>query len=224
VFAALVEIIPLAIVAAVNPIGAITSIALQRSRRPVANTVAYVAGGATMYVVVAILGLLVLGAIQVFGQQGSASTGNHWLDVGLGIALTAAGLVLIVKHKPRHLPSRVERVLSSLGPVKAFGLGVVILSPGARSMAMLFVALGTLAGRNLGAVKNTIALAVFVLIAIGPAMAPVVVALTKPPEAARVTIGTWTAWLERNGQLLLGAALLCIGVKLLIEGAVSLAS
>jgi hypothetical protein len=221
---ALIEIIPLGIVAAVTPIGTITAIQLNRTSQPVANTIAYVLGGACVYLVLAIVGALVLGGARIFRQHGHPSQLTFWLDIAAGTLFVAAGTFAIVKRKPRSLPSRVQQALATLSPVKAFVLGVVILSPGARNLALLFVALGAVASQGLGVAASTVSLGLFVLLALGPAMAPVVVALTKPPDVAQAIIGSWTSWLERNGQVLIGAIVLALGVKLLVEGLVGLAT
>jgi Sap, sulfolipid-1-addressing protein len=219
---ALLEILPLALVAAVTPIAVILSIALHETPRPVANDVAYILGGALVYVVLAVLGVIVFNGIQNFGNRGQPSTLSLKVEVALGALLIAGSAIAFRKRQGRKLPARVEKVLASVSPVKAFFLGIVVLSPGIRNLTLFFLALTFIAASNLHPVSAAILMLAFVAITLSPPAAPLVVALTRPPDRAREIIGTWSSWLERNGQLVLSLVIFLIGAKLLIQGAYGL--
>ena len=216
---ALAEILPLALVAAVTPIAVILSIALQDTPRPVANNVAYILGGALVYVALAILGVFIFNGIQNFGHNEHPSTLSLQVDVVLGTLLIAGSVVAFRKRKRRKLPERVEKVLASVNPVKAFLLGIVVLSPGIRNLTLFFLALTFIAASSLQPIPASILMLAFVAITLSPPAAPLIVALTRPPDRAREIIGTWLIWLETNGQLVLSLVIFLIGAKLLIQGA-----
>jgi hypothetical protein len=219
---ALLEILPLALVAAVTPVAVILSIALHDTPRPVANNVAYILGGAFVYVVLAVLGVLVFNGVQNFGHKGEPSTLSLEVDTALGALLIAGSVIAIRKRKGRKLPAWVEKVLASVSPVKAFFLGIMILSPGIRNLTLFFLALTFIAASNLHPVSASILMLIFVAITLSPPAAPLIVALTRPPDRAREIIDAWSSWLETNGQLVLSLVIFLIGAKLLIQGAYGL--
>jgi hypothetical protein len=214
----LLEILPLALVAAVTPVAVILSIALHDTPRPVANNVAYILGGALVYIVLGIVGVIVFNCVQNFGKKGQPSTLSLELDTVLGLLLIAASIIAIRKRKGRKLPARVEKILASDSPLKAFFLGIVILSPGIRNLTLFFLALTFIAASNVHPIPASILMLLFIAITLSPPAAPLIVALTRPPERAREIIDSWSSWLEKNGQLVLSLVIFFIGAKLLVQG------
>ena len=219
---ALFQIVPLALIAAVTPIGVILSIALHDTPRPRANITAYVVGGALVYVLLAVAGAIFFTKIQGFGNKGNPSSRTLEIYIVVGLLLLGLSGLALRHRKERRLPARIQRVLASVSPGKAFMLGVVVLSPGIRNLLLLVIVLTAVASNNSGLIASAIAIAVFIVIALIPPSAPLIVAATQPPDRASEITGSWAAWLERNAQTLLALVVFLMGVKLLIQGVIGL--
>ncbi|AXH35708.1 GAP family protein [Humibacter sp. BT305] len=138
---------------------------------------------------------------------------------GLGLlAIAAVRLVRARRHRgepPRSTPAWMRRV-SSVGPVPAFGVGLVLMLRPKNLLLTVAagVAIGPVARDPLDAI---VGIAVYVVLGLSTLAAPIIVAYANPGRT-RVPLERAHAWLEANSALVSTIVLLVVGVVILGSG------
>jgi hypothetical protein len=184
----------------------------------------YVVGAVVMTVVTGIALLFVLraGGLSVPTHR----TPRYGLRVGLGgLALAAAGY-LIWRYRHRRppdpakakKPGRIARMTAHPRPLTAVLVGILLFAPGAGFVAAIQV----IATAKASAAATAGALALVIVIDIAFAWVPLLIHVVAPDKTTR-GLKALDAWLGRYGRTVLIAAMVAIGLILIINGAIGLA-
>lgn len=214
----------LAALAAIYPPALLIAAAYLESAHPRKMSGYFLGGALLMTVIVAVV---VLVALRAGGLSlPSHRSPRYGLRVGLGaVALAAAGY-LTRRMRSRGQPDpakpkkqgRISRLANQPRPLTALAVGVVLFSPSVGFIAAVQVIATSKA--SLPGTAGAVALVVFIDLAF--AWVPLAVYLIAPERTTRA-LQAINAWLSVRGQGLLIAALVAIGLILLIDGAIGLA-
>ena len=117
-----------------------------------------------------------------------------------------------VAELPKWLQS-----IESITPAKAIGLGVLLSAVNPKNLLMIAGAMVSLSQYHLSVGADTVAVVVFVLIAISTVAAPVIIYRTAGGKAQRI-LDAMKGWLGQNNAVVMAVLLLVIGVVLLGKG------
>lgn len=216
----LLELLPVAIAAALTPTAVLAVILILFSHKARRNGIAFLAGW--------YLGLLVLSWVIVsfIARLGffSSLVGGYSLQAGVVILLGLLLLLLALQQwrtRPKAgrsiaPPAWFDRI-DSLGPGHSFGIGAALASITPKMILLTLVA-AVIIGQAAPALGETIAADFFyatlgsVLVAI-----PVVIYL-RQGERARTTFTRWKDWLLRNNNTLMAVVSLLMGLALVGAG------
>ena len=196
----LLEIVPVAVGIAVNPVPIIAALVMVGTRRPVANGSAFITA---LIVVMALFGGVVLVLVPPSSLAGSGSAEDYiavaWLVIGLGFL--AAFFVLALR---RPAPGRGDReprwmaLIERLGPAGAAVVGILLVN-----YEMQAPALADILHARVSLVEAFVALAVFIAIAASTPAVPVILSIAAPDRVAGA-VGPVKRWLTaHNRQILL---------------------
>ena len=214
-----VHVVLLGIAAAVAPLPVIVAIALVETRRPVADSIAYLVGGLLVYLVLAVAGAAVMEKIgEDLGLRHRVSNTAYGLVTAIGILFLLIAVVTWRSKRPISIPPRVERMLDSIGVYRAFALGLVICSPGLKNIALMVAALATIGAQDVTIPQGIVAMGLFLLIALAPPAAPVLTYLALPDDRAKALTAIWKAWIDDHARAIIVVVSTAIGVVLLQDG------
>jgi hypothetical protein len=222
VLTTLLQLIPLAIASAAAPLPILIAIGMQETKRPIANSIAYLLGGLLVYVVLITLGAAVLAKVSSLHKGHSPSELALWIMIILGAGLLLFAVLIVSSGRQVKVPDRVDRVIGSVGPAGAFAIGMAILSPGWKNIALLLAALNIVGSADLGTANNWIALIVYLAITIAPATVPLAIYLTLPRERAAAMTRSWRRWIEEHAITAIISVAIIIGLGLVLRGAYGL--
>jgi Sap, sulfolipid-1-addressing protein len=211
------------VVGALSPVATLTAIVLLDSRRPVANTFAYLAGWTLVLLVIA--GVL----LAVLGDHQSATGESAKAAVGLVVGILLLGVALRTLIGERHplLPEerRREEVpkwlqhFKGVGPLKAVGVGAVVLAISPADTAAYMTACQALIGSD-SSVRGLIW--ILLLLCINSCIVvPLAVYLALPGRAPRL-LSAAERWIVVNQRKVTGGAAGFFGVVLLVDSIVTL--
>jgi hypothetical protein len=214
------ELLVLALASACWPTLVAVDVVALRSPRPVPLLGAFLAGGLLTTVVIGVAIVSLLG--QTSFVRGPEPLANPMVDIVVGAVSLALARVLWRRPratKPRRNdgePSRWERMLERGAPL-AFAAGIVLnVIPG----VVPFVAMKDIAERDYGPAGTFAVVLAFYVVMFVLVEAPLVSYLIRPDWTSR-TVGTFNAWLDRNGRRLSVGALALVGVYLVARGIVA---
>jgi hypothetical protein len=210
----LLQIIPVAVGIAVNPVPIIAALIMAGTRRPVANGGAFVAA---LVVVMALFGgvVLVLVPTSTIGGGGAAEgyIEAAWLLVGLGFV---AAFVVVAVRKPA--PGRGDReprwmaLIERMGPAGAAIVGVLLVN-----YEMQAPALADILHAHLSLVQAFVALTVFIAIAASTPAVPLALSIAAPGRVL-AAMGPVKTWLTAHNRPILLAVFGVVGVIYTIKG------
>ncbi len=212
----LAELIPLALVVAISPIPILAVIMMLLTDYERANPLAYLCGWAvTLSAVVAIAALS--------GFDSISTTPSTTFAVVL--VVVAVVMMILAVHEWRLRPRRGEphkveawmRVLHTITPPRAFGLGVILMIISAKRMLATTQAGAVIGDDSLPLILSIVAAAVFVAISSATLLIPIAVAASFGQRSVPV-LHRWRAWLERHGRLVAAAILALVALLLLARG------
>lgn len=216
----LLELLPVAIAAALTPTAVLAVILILFSHKARRNGIAFLAGW--------YLGLLVLSWVIVsfLARLGlfSSLLGGYSPSAGLVMVL---GLLLLLlafqqwRTRPRAGTPVAEPAwfarLSTLRPGHSFGIGAALASITPK-MILLTLTAAVIIGRTSPAPRSSLAADFFyATLASIPVAVPVALYLNRG-EGARATFMRWKDWLLRNSNTLMAAVCLLMGVALVGAG------
>lgn len=192
------------------------------------------AGGrrtASIYVVGAVLVLTVyVSLLLLFGNLISFPAHESFsasVDLGLGIALLLFASFLRHRGKVKAA-RRVEKkekkeARIAVGPVQAFGFGLLGMATNVTTLAALVPAAKIISDGDLALTDNAVLGLIVVVIAAIPAWVPVVLTLIAPGPADRF-LEALGDFFHRRGRLILVLIFGLLGLYLIVAGLLKLAS
>jgi hypothetical protein len=211
----LLQILPVALAIAVNPVPIIAAIVMTATERPVANGIAYLSAliGVSYGFGAAVL-LIFHGAALGAGTRTGHIVLVLWLLFGLGF-LAACVVLLVRRPKPgdEWREPGWMRWIGRLGPFGAAVVGVLLVN-----YEMESPALSDILAAQVSRAAAFVALAVFVAVATSTSIVPVVAYLAAPGPVGSV-LSRAKAWLARYHRPILVVEFAAIGVLYTAKGA-----
>ena len=207
------QIIGLALVAALYPLGLLVVSFLLRSIRPLPLGLIFFAGAAACLLVA---GGAVVIIVRVAGlDEDSSSTARGWMRIVIGAALILLGL-LVARRKPKEGADQEAGWKQKIREPKArtiFFLGVALYAPSATYIAAM-----QQIGTNSYSVSETVGLVVLVVV--------IVLLLVELPLITYAVAPDWTdrkiapveGWLELHAQAVFAVVLVVLGALLVLSG------
>jgi hypothetical protein len=205
----LVDLLPLIIAAAVLPLWIIISLLLLRGEGGVRRATAFSAGAMTARIAYGLLFSLIVGASADSGDDARSGVIKSTLLLVLGILMLALAYKKWRKEEdPDAPPPKWMTMLSSMPPLKAFGLGALLMTIAVKQWVFTFSAIATISEAQLDGVAGALAYLFFVVAAQSLMLAPIVVTLVTPAQSARI-LDSALGWLERyNRPITVGVSLI----------------
>jgi len=214
----LLQILPVAVAIAVNPVPIIAAIVMTATGRPLANGLAYlIALIAVAYGFGAAVLVIFHGTALGPGTRTGRVIPVLWLVVGL--AFLAALVVLLVRRPQPGEMGREPgwmRWIGRLGPVGAAVVGVMLVN-----YEMEGPALSDILASRVTRMAAFVALAVFVAVSVCTSVAPVV-AYVAAPGPVGAFLDRLKAWLARHNRLILMTVFAAVGALYSIKGVAGL--
>jgi hypothetical protein len=212
----LVQLIPVALAAAVSSVPITATIFILLSERRGAIALPFLFGWVLGTAAGLTLATLAAQAIPERPRQLSSLIGT--LEILVGVALVVFGLLTLVRQRvstPRDHPSWIEGI-GSFGPVPALGIGLALnLRPKA---VLLFVAAGlAITGAHLGATEILLAIAVYTAVATSTVVAPTLATIFFPARMEPRLVAL-RDWLTAHGAAVTGVVVVLVGVVVLGAG------
>jgi hypothetical protein len=212
----LLDVLPVAVAIALEPVCVIAALILPATRRPVANAAAYLGVlSGVMFGYGAGVALLFRRTTIVSGSRGDVLVGLVWLTVGIGfLCVGVATLARGPRRQPRkpRWMSRVEQV----GPIGAAGAGLFLAN-----WEMETPALAEILRARQPLATDLAVLAAFTALAVCTSAAPLAVYLVAPARTATAYLGI-KDWLLRHERLLLVVVCCTVGILFAAKGGLAL--
>ena len=213
------DVLPFAVGVAISPIPIIAIILMLLSSRAGANSTTFF-GGWIIGVAGASIVLLALSGTISTDSSGAPSTTSSVIKLVLG-----GLLILLAARDFRGRPKAGEEAalpkwlqsIDSLTPGKAAGLGVLLSAVNPKNLLMIAGAMIAVSQYQLSGGDETVAVVVFVLIAICTVATPVIV-YQVAGERSQPALDAMKVWLGQNNAVVMGVLMLVIGVVLLGKG------
>ena len=214
----LLQILPVAVAIAVNPVPIIAAIVMTATERPTANGIAYLTAlSAVSFGFGAAVLLIFHGAAPGTGTRTGHVVLVLWLLFGL--AFVAAFLVLLIRRPKSGEEEREPgwmRWIGRLGPLGAAVVGVLLVN-----YEMEAPALSDILAANVTRAAAFAALGLFVAVAVSTSVVPVVAHIAAPGPVGSA-LGRARGWLARYHRPILMVAFAAIGVLYTVKGAAGL--
>lgn len=218
-----VALVPGAVGLALSPLTVASVVFLLGHRRGYGSAMACATGWITTIAVALVVAVLV-------GERLPARTGAGGTPVEALVAL-GAGVVLLAlavwQWSVRRLPdgspasSRWSAAMESIGPRRAFGVGVLWFVSSPKALVLALGAGLAFGDADPAAAETVVAGALFVLVGGSTAFLPIVLAVTLGARARRA-LAAMRGWIGRWGSVFLVVVLVLLAVVQLVTGAVGL--
>lgn len=214
----LVQLIPLALAAALSTVPITAAIFILLSERRAVIGIPFLFGWVIGTAAGLTLATLAAHALPSRPKQLSSLIGK--LEILLGIALVVLGLITLVRDRraePRERPSWIESI-GSFGALPALGIGLAL---NLRPKALLLFTAASLAitGARLDATETLLAIAVYTAIATSTVTAPALATIFFPDRMEPRLIAA-RDWITAHGSAVTGVVLVLVGVVVLVLGVV----
>ena len=214
------QILPLAI-AAIAPTMIGLVVLFLSDDRGLVKALAFILGKYLVYVLWGVVSLELAGHISST-SSGGTSAFSEVIFLIFGLLL----LILAVRNffgedDPDAPPPKFMTMLDKMGPVKLFGVGVVLSLMQFRFIALVLVGATVIAEARLSTTENLISVLWLALLMVWPMLIPVVVFLVlgERREAAMKSMRTW---LTRHKRMINVVVLGVFGILLLIIGLIGI--
>jgi Sap, sulfolipid-1-addressing protein len=205
----LVEIVPLALGAAISPVIFLLQLTTLTGPRPIARASALTAGAAAALIVLSTIGV-------VAGDTGFSAreTLQAVINMAFGALLMAVGLRALLRAPKRKEPRASTR---SPGVRGSFLAGVGGMASNITTFALYIPALALIAGSGLPLRQQGIAALIILVITLMVAWVPLVLAVVVPGASSHLLprLGSWMTSNNRWIQVVLG---LGFGIWLFAKG------
>jgi hypothetical protein len=216
------QLLAAAVVGALSPAAALSTIMLLGSRRPVANTLACLAGWTV--VLLALAGLLLA---LLHGHAGATGkSAKAMVELVVGLVLLGAGLRALVGGHQHPLqspdtPQWMQR-LEHVGPGAALVIGMVLIAVSPADLVAYFSAVQALVGDDDLSSTTRIVLWVVLVVCIDSCILIPLGVYVAMPRRADHLLDVGKRWLVAHQRAVAGGSAGVFGAVLLIEGAVAL--
>jgi hypothetical protein len=216
----------LALLAGLSPTALLAAAVYLGSARPRQTTLFYLAGAVLMSTIIAVAVVVLLRSAGL--SHPHERTPRYGLRLGLGLLLLAVGAMLLIRRrrrgpdeqvKKKKKPGLVSRMIANPSPVSAFAVGMLLFAPAVTFLAALQV----IATARADVEETTLAVAVSVLIYVVLVWVPLVFFLVAPGLTGQ-RLKAFNAWLRAHGSALGMAAILVVGVLMVLDGSYGLIS
>jgi hypothetical protein len=209
----LLQIMPIAVAIAINPVPIIAALAMPATRRPLLNGVAYLAA---LVVVMAMFGAGVLLFFHGVALAGGTSAQRvlQWVWLVIGVGFLVAFVWMWFRRRPLEgaEPKWMQR-LARLGPWGAAGVGAMLVNYELEGPALTDI-LAAQVDRD----EAFMALAIFIVVACCTPAAPLGAYAAAPTRfAGPLTRGK--SWLSRHDRPILLVVFAAVGVSYAVKGA-----
>ncbi len=214
------QILPLAL-AAIAPTMIGLVVLFLSDDRGLVKALAFILGKYLVYVIWVVVSLDLAEHIASTGS-GGASSYSEVIFLIFGLLL----LILAVRNffgedDPDAPPPKFMTILNKMGPVKLFGVGVVLSLMQFRFIALVLVGATVIEEARLSTTENLISVLWLALLMVWPMLIPFVVFLVlgERREAAMKSMRTW---LTRNKRMINVVVLGVFGILLLVIGLIGI--
>lgn len=215
--ALLLNVLPLALGAAVSPVVLIgTILILTISDSPKLSGIAFYIGAIILLLIVIAAGILVGGGITADRQPSVASA---YLDLALGILLILLGIRRIVKKdngpdKDRFIQKSKSRV-SNFIKYMFLGLGIFVIN--FKTTILVFAASKDIGLSSAGFTDKLAVVIILTVITLLVVEIPILIYFTMP-ESSEKLLGTLNVWMQKNSRYLIASVLFFFGIYLVVDG------
>jgi Sap, sulfolipid-1-addressing protein len=213
------EVLTFAIGVAISPIPIIAVILMLFSRRARVN--------GPVFLLAWVLALAVVSTVAyIVSHDGNVATSSTASDsVSWGKIALGAGLLVLARRDWRKRPApgtepempKWMGTVDTLSPVKAFGLGVLLVAVNPKNLVLTLGAAAGLAQLNLSTSDAIVSLAVFVVIGSLTIVGPVLYAAFGG-EKARASLDSAKSWLGVHNAAVMAVLFLVFGIDLIAKG------
>lgn len=213
------QALPFAVGISLSPVPIIGIVLMLATPRAKVNGLAFLVGWIFGLSVVGTPVLLVSSGAEA-SEGGASADWVNWLKIVLGLLLLGVALKQW-RGRPRageapEMPGWMTSV-DHFGPGRAGGLGVALSAVNPKNLILIVGAAAAISQAGLDAGKDTVAMAIFILIAtVGPA-APVVLYLSLGERSKR-PLDELRDWMARNNGAIMAVICLLIAAKLIGDG------
>jgi len=213
-----INLLPLMVGAAVLPMWIIATLLLLRSEGGVAKAAAFAAGAMTVRVLQGILfGFVFDAAASASGDGGSKLiTSTLLLVVGILLLITTVR-TWRKEDDPDAPPPKWMATLGGLSPLKAFGIGALLMGISIKQWVFTLSAIAVVDEAQLGLAGSILGYLVFVLAAQSLVLAPTIGSAVAPTRSARM-LEVLQVRLERHSRMITTAVSSIFGVWFLWKG------
>ena len=215
----LVQLIPLVIGSVMMPTWILLVLFLLRKGNGPVEAIAFVIGVTVVKLLQGLIFGAIFGAYDVDHSRSEAETiiiSTLLVVVGLLMWVTALRLV-IREEDPDAPPPAWMRMLSAITPVRALGLGALLVATSSRSWLFTLAALGIISHADLDGVQSVLA---FLLYVAGTELLLVTPILLSVQSAGQFDAAAY--WLEQHNRPIMIVVSFLIGGFFLWSGAVGL--
>jgi hypothetical protein len=210
------QILPLALAAIAPTMIGLVVIFLSDDRGLV-KALAFILGKYIVYVLWGVVSLELAGHISST-SLGGTSTFSEVIFLIFGLLLLILAMrSFFGEDDPDAPPPKFMTILDKMGPLKLFGVGLVLSLMQFRFIALVLVGAAVIEGARLSTTENLISVLVLALLMVWPMLIPVVVFLVLG-EGREAAMKSMRTWLTRNHRMINVVVLGVFGLLLLILG------
>jgi Sap, sulfolipid-1-addressing protein len=214
------QILPLAL-AAIAPTMIGLVVLFLSDDRGLVKALAFILGKYIVYVLWGVVSLELAGHISST-SLGGTSTFSEVIFLIFGLLLLILAMrSFFGEDDPDAPPPKFMTILDKMGPLKLFGVGLVLSLMQFRFIALVLVGAAVIEGARLSTTENLISVFVLALLMVWPMLIPVVVFLVlgERREAAMKSMRTW---LTRHKRMINVVVLGVFGILLLVIGLIGI--
>lgn len=217
--AALIELLPLIVAAAVLPVWIIMTLFLLRGQGGLAKASAFVAGAVGVRLLQGILFGFVFGSDEAGDRAGTVKA-TLLLVVGI-LMLIAAYKKWRKEEDPDGPPPKWMSTLGGLSPLKALGAGALLMTVAVKQWVFTLSALAIIDAGQVALVEGVLLYLLFVMGAASLMVAPILVAALAPAQAEKL-LNRAQGFLERHNRVITIVVSLVFGVWFVWKGVTGL--
>lgn len=215
----LLQLTPLALAAALQPLQVIALVVILQSDRGTANGLAYVGGMSAFRVVLALVLTVLVSSLEAVIE----STGGNF-DLVVGTVLVVLGLVMGGFALRRGLSpggndedaSLLDR-LDAAGPAQAALVGASFLALDPRDWLIDLAAIDLIAEADLSGTSSVLGYLFYLLLAQSLVLIPLIVSLLSP-QRSQDMLGTFSGWMRRHERAIEVVVAAVFGLLILFAG------
>lgn len=216
----LLEIVPIALAAAISPTSfALLIVLLSLSKRPKTSGAGFLLGSTLIILIAALLGMVAAeGFLLTRPEPGQLKS---WIDLLLGILVLFYGFKILLnknawfEDKELELPTNNKSATSEFISSLFLAMGLFVLN--FITTALVFLGGSKIAAAGLGWIGTIISLLVLMAITLSMVALPVLIYFLTPQKADKILFKL-NKWIKKNGHYLTAILIIVIGVYFIFNG------